>query len=66
MKSGRDENSLKDVKLSGNNDFEIEVAILFLKSDYGYDIEIRSIRPKFSKYPQKRFPAVLRTGGGWG
>ena len=33
-------------------------------NDYG--LRVRSIRPKFSKYPREHFPIVLRIAGGWG
>ncbi len=59
-------NYSEDVTLSKNNNFEIEDVTVVLKSDYGYDLRVRFVRPKFSRYPAKRFPAVLRISGGWG
>lgn len=46
--------------------YKIEDATINLKSNNGYNIKVRLIGPKFSLYPDKKFPAVLRIGGGWG
>ena len=46
--------------------YEIEEVTIYLESNYGYDICVRSIGPKLSKYPEEHFPAVLQIGGGWG
>ena len=58
--------SHEGIKLVKNNNFEIEDVTYFIKSDYGYRLKVRSVRPKLSRYPAKQFPAVLRIGGGWG
>lgn len=57
---------LEKIELSKDNDFEIEDVTFNLKSRHGYNIRVRSVRPRFSKYPEKRFPTVLRIAGGWG
>ena len=46
--------------------FEIEDITFTLKSPNGYDLNVRSIRPKLSVYPSEKFPAVLKLAGGWG
>ncbi|HDZ76685.1 MAG TPA: hypothetical protein ENH41_01205 [Candidatus Omnitrophica bacterium] len=56
----------EDVILNRNNSFETEDVIVTLKSDYGYGLRVRYVRPKLSRYPAKRFPAVFRISGGWG
>ena len=47
-------------------EYEIEDVEFTLKSPNGYDLSVRSIRPKLSQYPDEKFPAVLRLAGGWG
>jgi hypothetical protein len=46
--------------------FEVEDITFTLKSPNGYDLNVRSVRPKLSIYPNKKFPAVLKLAGGWG
>ncbi len=56
----------QNVTLSKNNEFKITEETFILRSPHGYNIEVKTVRPKFEKYPDKRFPAVLRIAGGWG
>ena len=46
--------------------YKIEESTQILNSNNGYQIAVRVIGPKFSEYPNEKFPAVLRIGGGWG
>lgn len=46
--------------------FEVEDITFTLKSPNGYDLNVRSVRPKLSIYPTEKFPAVLKLAGGWG
>jgi hypothetical protein len=59
-------NCVEYVELSPNNHFETEGGTISLESSSGYSILVRFVAPRFSKYPNKRFPAVLRIAGGWG
>jgi hypothetical protein len=53
------------VTLKNDNHFNIEDVTYILKSKHNYNLYVRMVRPKFSKYPKKRFPAILRLPGGW-
>lgn len=46
--------------------YEIEDVTFILRSPNGYDLTVRSVRPKISLYPSIKFPAVFRLAGGWG
>jgi hypothetical protein len=46
--------------------YEIEDASYVLRSPNGYNLSVRSVRPKISLYVGRKFPAVLRLSGGWG
>jgi len=52
--------------LSKPGTYKIEDITFTLKSPNGYDLSVRSVRPKFSLYPDIKFPAVFRIAGGWG
>ncbi|MBI5882700.1 MAG: hypothetical protein HZB91_06305 [Elusimicrobia bacterium] len=51
---------------SSRNRFETEDVSVGLRSPHGYAIRVRFVRPRFAKYPGRRFAAVLRLAGGWG
>ncbi|MFV2071792.1 MAG: hypothetical protein ACC742_03960 [Thermoanaerobaculales bacterium] len=55
-----------DQSFSRENTFEIEDVAYTLRSNNGYDLYVRSVRPKLALYPDDRFPAVLELAGGWG
>lgn len=46
--------------------FEMEEYFLDMQSNHGYALRVRAVRPKFTAYPDRRFPVLLRIAGGWG
>ncbi|MBI5210257.1 MAG: hypothetical protein HY927_09835 [Elusimicrobia bacterium] len=55
-----------EAALSARGGFETEDASVELRSPHGYGLRARFVRPRFAKYPGRRFAAVLRLPGGWG
>lgn len=54
------------VELDESNDFKTEDVTFTLGGPNGYDLNVRTVRPKLSEYSDKKFSAVLIVGGGWG
>ncbi len=54
------------IALIQKNNFNVEEGFFDLWSNTGYRIRVYTVSPRFSEYPDMKFPAVLRIGGGWG